>query len=211
MSDCCPSAPSINGVPPGAPAAPATSSTIYVDTSPLDITADNSERVVATHTFAGGSLPYTNAIVKLSSRFSFTNRVNGTVRQQFWRFYFGGVLLWGAGWNTTGATAYVPRPLRFDFELAIQSQSFQLLSGYVTMFQGTPSPNAGGAGVGAANADNESNVSSLGTLDPVLQGGGSTADLANPQTMAFTYQANGTENTLHLVRLGSWIELLDGS
>lgn len=202
---CCGDAPVVVD---GSTTTPTNPRAVYVDTSPLDVTADNSERAVASHTFPAGSLPYTNAVVRLSARFSFSNRVNGTLRQQFWRFYFGGVLLWGAGWNTTGATAYVPRPLRFDFELAVRSQTFQLLSGFVTMWQGTPIPNAGGAGLGAATADNESNVSSLGTLDPVIQGGGSTADLALAQTMAFTYQANGTESTLHLVRLGAWADVI---
>ena len=182
-------------------------STLYVDTSPLDVTADSTERTVASHVFPAASLPYANAIVRLSGRFSFTNRVNGTVRQQRWRLYFGGVVLWDSAWNTTGATAYVPRPLRFDFELAIQAQAFQLLSGYVTMWQGSPPANVG---LGNAAADNESNVSSLGTLDPVIQAGGSTADLALAQTLALTYQANGTESTLHLVRLGVWAELLRG-
>lgn len=185
----------------------ASSSTSYVDTSPLDVTADTSQRTIAGHTFAAASLPYTNALVRIGARCSFTNRVNGTLVQQTWAFSFGGVVLWQASWNTTGATLWVPRPLRFDFELLIQSQTFQLLSGWVTEWQGTPPPTAG---AGIANASNESNQSSLGCLDPVISGGGSTRDLAAAQAFALTYQANNASPSLHLVRYGAWAELLRG-
>ena len=201
----CPPTQIVNGVPGTPPVAPTVRSP-YVDTSALDVTGTTAQTVVSSYTFPAASLPYTAALVRMSARFSFSNRVNGTVRNQRWRYSFGGVVLWDANWNTTGATAYVPRPLRFDFELLIQQQSLQFLSGYVTMWQGSP---AAAVGLGNASADNESNVSSLGTLDPVITpGAGSTADLANAQAMEFTYQANGSEAGLHLVRLGTWIEVL---
>ena len=205
MTACCDGGAVVAG---GRGAAAPTSTTVYVDTSPLDVTADASQRTVASHTFAAASLPYTNAIVRLSARFSFTNRQNGTIIQQAWALSFGGVPLWASAWNTTGATTWVPRPLRFDFELEIQSQTFQLLSGWVTQWQGTPPP--GTTGAGTANASNESNQSSLGCNDPVISGGGSTRDLAAAQTLSLTYQANNASASLHLVRYGAWAEVLQG-
>lgn len=203
MTCCCPSTQD-NGVPPGSAS---TSSVLYLTTAALDVTNTAVETDVLNYTIPGGSqAPYANIVLRGAVRGTYTNRDNGILHGQTWRAYLGATLWWSGTFNVTGATAYVPHPVRWDVELAIRGQTAQLGSGRWSMTS-TATVTAT-VGYGQINTTGEGNFNTIGSLDPVIGGGPIAVDLSVDQVFRLTYQDSVANAALHMVRNYAMLERL---
>lgn len=203
MTCCCP-VQTNDGAVPGAAA---TSSLLYVTTDALDITNTAAETDVLNYTVPGGSqAPYNDIVLRASVRGSYTNRDNGILHGQTWRVYLGATNWWTGTFNVTGATAYVPHPVRFDVELAIRAQSQQLGSGRWAMTSTATVTST--VGYGQINTTGEGNFNAIGSVDPVLSTGPIAVDMSADAAFRITFQDSVANANLHFVRYLAMLERL---